>query len=220
MLDSLDDIVLRKGVCELGSGVGVTGAVVTEYIRLRGVGDIVLTDGMDDVLELLTTNISNTFKHDTKVKITKNMWMEGSRSRRYGVVFGSDLVYERRGVEMVKMLAMEVKRILEVTTVGVDGKEVGGGAPELGEEEEEGGGDEFDVTRYAYDYEANPMHKPFILFVTRRSYPLPMLVAEMRDAGLTYKGLAEGGQRDIFDNDIDGLSELWRDAVLVFLNEG
>ena len=59
MLDSLDDIVLRKGVCELGSGVGVTGAVITEYTRLRGVGDVVLTDGMDDVLELLKNNISN-----------------------------------------------------------------------------------------------------------------------------------------------------------------
>jgi len=27
---------------------------------------------------------------------------------------------------------------------------------------------------------------------------------------LKYMGLAEGGQRDIFDNDIDGLSDLWR----------
>ena len=70
--------------------------------------------------------------------------------------------------------------------------------------------DSFDVSPYTFPYTPLPHHRPFVLFMTRRSYPLHHLIKTMEDQGLKYMGLAEGGQRDIFDNDIDGLSDLWR----------
>ncbi|GMI37870.1 hypothetical protein TrRE_jg2484, partial [Triparma retinervis] len=213
-------------MAELGSGVGITGAVAGEYCRRRGVGTVTVTDGMEDVMELLRRNVGG--GGDGRVRVERNFWMEGERNTRYGVVFGSDLVYERRGKEMVESLGGEVKRILEVTVQG-DHDEGGGGVLQGGQGGQGGQGErgdaddsdsELDVTPYAYPYVPHPSHRPFILFLTRRSYPLPLLINTLTAKGLTYKGLAEGGQRDIFDNDIDGLSDLWRDAVLVFVNSG
>ena len=85
--------ILPTGVeaLELGAGVGITGSVVGQYYKSRNghCGNVTLTDGMEDVLELLKSNLPG-------MRCERNFWMEGERLRRYGFVFGSDLVYERR----------------------------------------------------------------------------------------------------------------------------
>lgn len=173
----MDKVMGSEGtIIELGSGVGITGVVASEYCRLRS-GDykVTLTDGMDDVLNLLRRNVA---KYGN-AEVVKNMWMEGERNGEvYDIVFGADLVYERRGREMVTCLAGEVKRILSVTSgpfdeVGYDGDGyVKGAMGSKGSDVE--CEDDVNTTAYDYIYEPDEGHKPFVLFITRRSYPLEL----------------------------------------------
>jgi hypothetical protein len=56
----------------------------------------------------------------------------------------------------------------------------------------------------------------FLLSFTRRSYPLPQLIATMEHSGLQYRGTVENSCYDVFGNCTDGLTDMWRDCTLVF----
>ena len=56
----------------------------------------------------------------------------------------------------------------------------------------------------------------FVLALTRRNLSHDEVLISAFEEGLVFKGVIEDTSFDLFDNETDGLTDLWRDSVLVF----
>ena len=117
------------------------------------------------------------------------------------MIYGADLVYERCDKEKVRALARTVRSGL--SSVPWPSIPATSGA-------------EHDPDEDVVLSLAVPAFPCFLLALTRRSFPLPQLLALFREEGLGCDGLLENGCWDIFENETDGMTDMWRDVVLGF----
>ena len=122
-------------------------------------------------------------------------------SRGGSLIYGADLVYERCDTGKVRDLARTVRSGLSPFPWTAP-------LPPPSE------GDE-DFSPLSLEIVAPP-YPCFLLALTRRSFALPKILSLFRLEGLQCDGIIEGGSWDIFDNDTDGLTDMWRDSVLSF----
>ncbi|GMH54469.1 hypothetical protein TrVE_jg11997 [Triparma verrucosa] len=198
-------------ILELGAGTGLTGIWLLHHLSLSSSPfHLTLTDGVDEVLPLLSSNLLLNSPPPSSYSVSNLLW-GATLPQTYDFIYGADLIYERVDTTKVRQLASTVRSGLTVeiwesppsplnivdSSTLLDGEE-GCLPPCLLEP--------FKVGRLPF----------FILAFTRRSFPFPSLIRIFAEEGLKCKGLVEDGTYDIFENETDGLTDMWRDCVVGF----
>lgn len=195
-----------QNILELGAGTGLTGIWLYNNIPVTSNTNLELTDGVSEVLPLLTSNINlNPPPASLNVTPSELLW-GGKLPKTYNFIYGADLIYERVDGAKVRLLAQTVRSGLS----GVDW--VSKDSSKYTNEES----DEYEIPECAeiiFEVTSVPF---FLLAFTRRSFPFNQLIEIFNSEGLKCTGLVEGGCFDIFENDTDGLTDMWRDCVLGF----
>jgi len=91
---------INKTVLELGAGLGVCGMVVAHFCKLS-----VITDGVDEVVNVLQNNIEkNAAKFNAKICGTKLDWgvnleaFHNNYPNKFDLIIGSDIVFWQNSI--------------------------------------------------------------------------------------------------------------------------
>ena len=153
-----------KSALELGAGSGLTGIWLARHFP--GL-DLTLTDGVDEVLPLLRENVGRNCAQD--IPSVQSLRWGVVLPKQYDMIYGADLVYERCDAEKVRALARTVRSGLSPVPWSSTPA-----APEADGPNEE-------VDEEVILPLAVPAFPCFLLALTRRSFPLPQLLALFRE---------------------------------------
>jgi predicted nicotinamide N-methyase len=87
----------NKQVLELGSGLGLSGLAAA-----RAGADVLFTDYESDALAMIRVNFKRNFNRQPAVSLFD--WREPGFDRRFDIVIASDVLYEQRWLEPVRIL--------------------------------------------------------------------------------------------------------------------
>jgi len=233
-------------ILEIGAGTGLAGLFQAKLLNSNTPNqpyNLFLTDGEDDCVSTLQSNAClnglcqccpslSVLPASNSVHCSQLWWgkdqpqlqtlfddaasSSSSSFEGFDIIIGSDLIYSSKQVPTVKLLFETVYASLKVTPNAVAEavtKRVV--LPGYGVDTDADDEEAF-MPKVSADFVCNPKGGGvFYLAFTRRNMPVQTVLGLAEDIGLSWM-LIEDYCWDVFDNNTDGITEMWRDAIYCF----
>jgi hypothetical protein len=233
-------------VLEIGAGTGLTGCFLAKLLSLNNPNQpysLYLTDGEDTCVETLESNValnglsptsSASTSSESSVNCSQLWWgsdepalqtlLAKTHNEGFDLIIGADLIYSSKQSPVVKKMFDTVYAALKTTprpprdaVVVVDESS----RFDCDEEEEfipkrSGGWPlAFNSSTSSSLTTTSSSGGVYYLAFTRRNMPIETVLKLAEDAGLEWQ-VDPDYCWDIFDNNTDGITEIWRDAIFGF----
>ena len=178
---------------ELGAGPGLTGIYAAKLLN-KTLQTVVLTDGDADVVELLQRNINRNqiLEMSGKTTTTTTTTTTAAQVLLWGNDNDNQALLERYTQNNGFSIILGADLIYGKCSIGTI---------QL-------------LFQTVYQLLA-PQHGIFYLAFTRRNLPISIVLKEANRQGLVWQ-LVDDFVYDIFDNNVDGTTDFWRDAIYAF----
>lgn len=209
--DDIENLQSNKNLnfIELGSGLGKGGIMSMKILEHEGCyqSKCVLSDGEDEIITLLQSNCKRNLENGRiHYKCMKLYWGETvvldellfENPLGFDIIIGSDLIYGSNGYINLGKLLYSVSILLSKRSIKNNMNIIES--------------TDFDKLHDQYNIRDYPT---FYLAITRREFiSLESFEKECNKFGLTCACILEDYTFDIFDNQVDSSSLLWRDTII------